>query len=103
MTTMTNSESRPADASTDEREPTQSLEQQVLESIVEVAPDLDVDDLDAGVDLHADIGLDSIDLLNIAAEIAARTGYEIPEASLSRLHTVGALVEFVEQNCDTTS
>lgn len=79
-----------------------SIESQVFASIVEVAPDLELQDLESSVDLHDDIGLDSIDLLNIASAIAERTAFTIPESEISRLHTVGDLVEFVELNCEAS-
>jgi len=75
-----------------------SIENEVRAAIVEVAPDLEPDDLESSIDLHEDIGLDSIDLLNIASAIAERIGFTIPESEISRLNTVGDLVEFIEQH-----
>lgn len=76
------------------------MREAVYESILEVAPDLSTGDLDSGVDLHDDLGLDSIDLVNIAAAIAGRTGFEIPDSELAGLQTVGDLVAFVESHVD---
>jgi acyl carrier protein len=70
----------------------------VLAAIIEVAPDLEPKDLDSTTNLHDDLGLDSIDLLNIASEVAERTGFEIPESEMSRLHSVGDLIDFVERH-----
>jgi acyl carrier protein len=75
-----------------------SIENEVRAAIVEVAPDLEPDDLELSIDLHEDVGLDSIDLLNIASAIAERIGFTIPESEISRLNTVGDLVEFIEQH-----
>jgi acyl carrier protein len=74
--------------------------EKIYQSILEVAPDLSEGDLAADVDLHGDLGLDSIDLVNIAASIAGRTGFEIPDSELAGLHTVGDLVTFVESHVD---
>jgi acyl carrier protein len=79
-----------------------SIEDEVRAAIIEVAPDLDADDLESSIDLHEDVGLDSIDLLNIASAIADRIGFAIPESEISRLNTVGDLVEFIEQNSETS-
>jgi len=70
---------------------------EVIDAIIEIAPDLCIADLELTVDLRHDLGLDSIDLLNIAAAISERTGLEIPESDYSRLNTVRDLVEFVEE------
>jgi len=73
----------------------------VREAILEVAPDLDVEVLEPATDLRSEIGLDSIDLLNIAAAIQERTGFEIPEAAISGLETVGDLIGFVAARSKT--
>jgi len=77
-----------------------SIREQVLDAILEIAPDLGQDDLEPNADLRSEIGLDSIDLLNIASAIGERTGFEIPEADLPRLHSVGDLVGYIENHCD---
>jgi len=70
---------------------------QVVDAILEVAPDLSAADLAPGLDLRRDLGLDSIDLLNIASVLSERTGLEIPEAEYTSLNTLGDLVGFVEE------
>ena len=75
-----------------------SVRDDVLDAILEVAPDLERDELDSGVDLRSEAGLDSIDLLNIASVISEKTGVEIPEADLPSLHTVSELIGFIERH-----
>jgi acyl carrier protein len=72
-----------------------TLRGQVLAAIVEVAPDLAANELEGELDLHYDLGLDSIDLLNIAGAISQRTGIEIPESAAPTLRTLTDLVDFV--------
>lgn len=72
-----------------------SLHEAVCRSILEVAPDLDPEDLLASTDLRDDLGLDSIDLVNVAGAIAEHTGVEIPDAEFARLRRIGSLVDFV--------
>lgn len=79
----------------------ESIRGQVLDAILEIAPDLSQDDLEPKADLRSEIGLDSIDLLNIASAIGERTGFEIPEADLPRLHSVGDLIGYIENHCGT--
>jgi acyl carrier protein len=76
----------------DQRE---TLRSAVLDAILVIAPDLEPDELGADADLHEELGLDSIDLVNVASEIATRTGVEIPESAASALRTVGDLVAAV--------
>lgn len=58
----------------------------VTESLGVIAPDVDPNDLDA--DLHDDLGLDSMDLLNLAAELSRRSGIEIAERDYAGLRTI---------------
>lgn len=70
--------------------------QAVRQAILEIAPDLSTAELELSVDLHDDLGLDSIDLVNVAGAISDLTGIEIPDADYTRLHRIGDLVDFVE-------
>jgi acyl carrier protein len=67
----------------------------VVQAILDVAPEIPPDDLRSATDLQRDLGLDSIDLVNVAGAIAERTGVEIPDAEFTRLREFGSLVEFV--------
>ncbi|MGZ4737633.1 MAG: acyl carrier protein [Ilumatobacteraceae bacterium] len=64
-----------------------------MSALAQIAPDVDPDDLDA--DLHDDLGLDSMDLLNLAAAITDRSGVEIPERDYSKLRTIRQLEAFL--------
>jgi len=72
-----------------------TLRELIYAAVLAVAPDLTREDLGPEVDLRYDLGLDSIDALNIATGIAERTGLEIPEADRARLHTLEAVFEYV--------
>ncbi|MGZ4762807.1 MAG: acyl carrier protein [Ilumatobacteraceae bacterium] len=65
----------------------------IVSALAQIAPDVDPDDLDA--DLHDDLGLDSMDLLNLAAAITDRSGVEIPERDYSKLRTIRQLEAFL--------
>lgn len=67
----------------------------VVAALMAIAPDVDpLADLDA--DLHDDLGLDSMDLVNLAAEIARRSGIEIPERDYPRLRSVRQLETYLD-------
>ena len=66
----------------------------VAAALAAIAPDVDpTADIDA--DLHDDLGLDSMDLLNLAAEIARLSGIEIPERDYPSLRTMRQLEEYL--------
>jgi acyl carrier protein len=63
----------------------------VLECLADVAPDADVTALAGDADLREALDLDSMDVFNLVAAIAERTGVDIPDAALPRLTSLDAL------------
>lgn len=58
-----------------------------LDELIRVAPDLDVSTI-AGTDhLQDDLGLDSMDVLNLVIALSAHFRVEIPEAEYPRIAT----------------
>jgi acyl carrier protein len=69
------------------------IREMVAAAIADIAPDVDPAELDA--DLHDDLGLDSMDLLNLTAAVVQRSGVEIPERDLPELRTLRRLEEYL--------
>ena len=65
----------------------------VLAAIAAVAPEAEDElaDLDHEIDFFEELGLDSMDHLNVMTEIANRTGIEIPEREYGQLRSVASL------------
>lgn len=80
-----------------------ALREILYELILDVAPDLTREDLSPDVDLGYDLGLDSIDSLNIANGIAERIGLEIPEVDRSSLRNVRALLDYILEHPVSTT
>ncbi len=70
-----------------------SAHEHVALALAVVAPDVDPSDLDA--DLHDDLGLDSMALLNLAAAISDSSGIDIPERDYPSLRTIRQLEEYL--------
>ncbi len=75
----------------------------LYELILDIAPDLSRADLSPDVDLRYDLGLDSIDSLNIANGIAERIGLEIPEVDRASLRNVRALLDYILEHPVSTT
>jgi len=58
-----------------------------LEELIRVAPDLDPDTVGGGDHLQDDLGLDSMDILNLVTALHQRLGVSIPEADYPRIAT----------------
>ncbi len=65
----------------------------VAAALADIAPDVNPDEIDA--DLHDDLGLDSMDLVNLAAAISDTTGIDIPERDYPALRTLRRLEAYL--------
>ena len=59
----------------------------ILEELVRVAPDLDMATIGEDDHLQDDLGLDSMDFLNLVSALHKRFGLPIPETDYPRLST----------------
>lgn len=62
--------------------------------------DFEIDEIDITLDAAflEDLGLDSIDMVDLTMSIEDEFEMELPDEELERITTVGDLVKFVEEN-----
>jgi acyl carrier protein len=72
-----------------------ALRAAVLEALLEVAPDIDANALDAQRALREQFDFDSMDQLNFALALHARFGVDVPETDYPRLATLDGSVAYV--------
>ena len=77
------------------RHTTTELDQLVRDALDEVAPDVDASAADATADFHDDLGLDSMDMLNLAIEVESLTGIGIPEQDYPRISSISTCVAYL--------
>jgi acyl carrier protein len=68
----------------------------VLEELSAIAPDIDITTLDDRARLRDEYDLDSMDALNLLAALHQRLGVNIPESDYARLHSLQALLDYLE-------
>lgn len=68
-----------------------------IADLTDIAPDIDPDDLDENAHLQDDLGLDSMDFLNLVGALHRRFGLPIPEADYPRLATPAKAVRYIAQ------
>lgn len=61
----------------------------------EVAPEVDLDSLEAGDTLRDSLDLDSIDFLHFVVGLHEATGVEIPERDYTRLSTLAGCLDYL--------
>ncbi len=74
---------------------TDDLRKTVLTCLGEVAPEADLDALDAREDLRDQLDLDSMDLLNFVIALHDALGVEIPEADYGAFRSVDRAVAYL--------
>ena len=67
----------------------------VRDALVDVAPDLDPATIGDDDDFHDDLGLDSMDSLNLAVALYEATGVDVPERDYARMRTVAGCVAYL--------
>jgi acyl carrier protein len=73
----------------------------VLELLVEIAPDAEGVAIADDAPLREELDLDSLDVQNLVAALAERTGVEIPEREYGVLDTLGGCVAYLEEHAAT--
>jgi acyl carrier protein len=67
----------------------------VVDVIGQIAPEADLNDVDAGEDLRDEIDLDSLDFLGLIEGIKERTGVDVPEADYPQVRSLDGVVAYV--------
>lgn len=67
----------------------------VLRELHKIAPEIDLNQLDASIDLREQVDLDSMDILNLAIAIHEATGVDIPEADYPQMVTIDGSVAYL--------
>ena len=67
----------------------------VLDALVDVAPDLEGPEIPAEALLREDLGLDSMDFMNLMAALSEQLEDDIPERDVSQLETVEACAAYL--------
>ena len=67
----------------------------VLRVLGEIAPEVDLEEIEPRVPLRDQLDIDSMDFLNFAVALHEELGVDIPEADYGKLQTLEQLVEYL--------
>jgi len=67
----------------------------VLRTLLEIAPDAQVDAIDPGIPLQEQLDFDSMDFLSLVTALSEETGIDVPEQDYARLATLDGCIAFV--------
>ena len=66
----------------------------VQEELGNIAPEMDIEKLDASADLREALDIDSIDFLNFITALHKRLGIDVPELDYPKLFTLNGAVSY---------
>jgi len=72
----------------------------VRDALSNVAPEVDLDAIDAGKDLRDQIDIDSVDFLNFVIGLHKALNIEIPDADVAKLTTLNGCVAYLTARLD---
>jgi len=71
------------------------LQTVIIEELVKIAPDLEAEDIGEDEHLLDDLGIDSMDFVNLLSALQARLGIPLPEIDYPRLISVSAIRKYL--------
>lgn len=66
----------------------------IIETILEIAPDVEEDDIVTNENIQRSLEIDSFDFLNILTSLYTKVGVEVPEKDYSKVDTIDHMVEY---------
>ncbi len=70
------------------------LKQAIVQTLLDIAPEVEADTLQSARSLREQVDLDSADWLNFLVALHGRIGVDIPDADAARLDTLDKLIEY---------
>jgi acyl carrier protein len=81
-----------------ERETRPDLDAAVRAALADVAPEVGADTVDADAEFHDDLGLDSMDALNLAIALHESTGVDIPERDYPEITSIATCIAYLRSH-----
>ena len=75
--------------------------QTIRDAISRIAPDVDPSSISDDATFREEADLDSMDLLNVLAEVAKATGVEVPESDYGAITTINDFAEYLSAHAGT--
>ena len=75
----------------------------VLEKLIELLCEqlyIETDEVNENTDIVADLGADSLDVVDLVMTLEDEMDIEIPDEDIEKIHTVGELARYLEDHID---
>ncbi|GAA5215211.1 acyl carrier protein [Corallincola platygyrae] len=72
-----------------------ALREMIIEELINIAPDVEADEVPDDEDLRDALDLDSMDFMRLVAAVHKRTGLEIPEADYRKVLELDQMLDYL--------
>lgn len=73
------------------------IETEVRAALHQIAPEIEMDDINGSADLHEEFDIDSMDFLALVTALSKRFGIDMPEADYSQMRSFNALAAYIAE------
>ncbi|MGI9357612.1 MAG: acyl carrier protein [Rhizobiaceae bacterium] len=77
-----------------------NVEVAIAKELRQIAPEIDLAEIDQDGELMEEFDIDSVDFLNLVIALSKRFGIDIPESDYSEMGTFRGLVDHVSRRTD---
>ena len=70
------------------------LKESIIKQIMEIAPDVEEEEIEPNENLQSSLEIDSFDFLKILTAMYEEVGIEVPEADYSKVDTLERMAEY---------
>jgi acyl carrier protein len=71
------------------------LKDSICNLILDIAPEIDISELDPNEDMRDELDLDSMDFIRLLEAIEKNMGVSIPETDYKQVHTLNTMAEYI--------
>ena len=75
----------------------EEIKQIITEQILEIAPEINEEDIDPNAHIQRSLEIDSFDFLRILTALNKEIGVEVPEADYSKVDTLDHMTDYFAQ------
>ncbi|MEN8146707.1 MAG: phosphopantetheine-binding protein [Campylobacterota bacterium] len=76
---------------------TEEIRHTIIEQILEVAPDVEEDEIEPNENIQRSLEIDSFDFLKILTALKAALGVEVPEADYGKVDTLEHMTDYFDK------
>lgn len=72
----------------------EELQDMIVKEILQIAPDVEEDEIEVGENIQRSLEIDSFDFLKILTAMHEKTGVEVPEADYAQVGSVSEMASY---------